>query len=114
VSRPAANGLAGRRSSRSIGSRIILVRRCSSRWAPDSSSDRSSSGRRARNPKTRTSDRNLLPGPAPRQDAQVPAELHPFVLHFAVGLLVAAPACDAAGLLFHREGLLHASRWTTR
>ncbi len=43
----------------------------------------------------------------------MPAELHPFVLHFAVALLVAAPACDAAGLLLHREGLLHAGRWNT-
>lgn len=43
----------------------------------------------------------------------MPAELHPFVLHFAVGLLVAAPACDAAGLLFRREGLLLAGRWNT-
>jgi uncharacterized membrane protein len=43
----------------------------------------------------------------------VPPELHPFVLHFAVGLLVAAPACDAAGLLFRREGLLFAGRWNT-
>jgi uncharacterized membrane protein len=43
----------------------------------------------------------------------VPAELHPFLLHFAVGLLVAAPACDAAGLVLRREGLLHAGRWNT-
>jgi uncharacterized membrane protein len=42
---------------------------------------------------------------------RVPAELHPFLLHFAVGLVVAAPACDAAGLIFRREGLLHAGRW---
>jgi uncharacterized membrane protein len=40
-------------------------------------------------------------------------ELHPFLVHFAVGLLVAAPACDAAGLLLHREPLLHAGRWNT-
>ena len=43
----------------------------------------------------------------------MPAELHPFVLHFAVGLLVAAPACDAAGLILRREGLLQAGRWNT-
>jgi uncharacterized membrane protein len=43
----------------------------------------------------------------------VPAELHPFLLHFAVGLLVAAPACDAAGLVMRRDGLLHAGRWNT-
>ena len=43
----------------------------------------------------------------------MPAELHPFLLHFAVGLLVAAPACDAAGLVLRREGLLHAGRWNT-
>jgi len=55
-----------------------------------------------------------LPGArAGRQDAAVPAELHPFVLHFAVGLLVAAPACDAAGLILRREGLLQAGRWNT-
>jgi uncharacterized membrane protein len=35
------------------------------------------------------------------------------LLHFAVGLLVAGPACDAAGLVFHRDGLLHAGRWNT-
>jgi uncharacterized membrane protein len=50
---------------------------------------------------------------AERQDACVPGELHPFLVHFAVGLLVAAPACDAAGLLLHREALLHAGRWNT-
>jgi uncharacterized membrane protein len=55
-----------------------------------------------------------LPGDrADRQDAAVPAELHPFVLHFAVGLLVAAPACDAAGLILRRQGLLQAGRWNT-
>jgi uncharacterized membrane protein len=43
----------------------------------------------------------------------VPAELHPFLLHFAVGLLIAGPACDAAGLLLRREALLHAGRWNT-
>jgi uncharacterized membrane protein len=55
----------------------------------------------------------LLRAPAPRQDARVPAELHPFLLHFAVGLLVAAPAFDAAGLILRREGLLLAGRWNT-
>jgi uncharacterized membrane protein len=43
----------------------------------------------------------------------VPGELHPFLVHFAVGLIVAAPAFDAAGLLLHREALLHAGRWNT-
>jgi uncharacterized membrane protein len=44
----------------------------------------------------------------------VPAgELHPFVLHFAVALLLAAPLCDAFGLLLRREGLLSAGRWNT-
>lgn len=41
------------------------------------------------------------------------AELHPFVLHFAVALLLAAPVCDALGLLFRREALLQAGRWNT-
>jgi uncharacterized membrane protein len=52
-------------------------------------------------------------GGAHRQDARVPPELHPFVIHLAVGLLVSAPACDAAGLILRREGLLHAGRWNT-
>ncbi|HKB76199.1 MAG TPA: DUF2231 domain-containing protein [Myxococcales bacterium] len=43
----------------------------------------------------------------------MPAELHPFLVHLAVGLLIAAPACDAGGLIFRREGLLHAGRWNT-
>jgi uncharacterized membrane protein len=48
------------------------------------------------------------------QDGDVPlAELHPFVLHFAIGLLLAAPACDALGLLLHQEGLIQAGRWNT-
>jgi uncharacterized membrane protein len=48
------------------------------------------------------------------QDAPVStAELHPFVLHFAVALLVAGPACDAFGLLLRREALLQAGRWNT-
>ncbi len=41
------------------------------------------------------------------------AELHPFVLHFAVALLLAAPVCDALGLLLRREPLLYAGRWNT-
>jgi len=41
------------------------------------------------------------------------AELHPFVLHFAVGLLLAAPVCDSIGLLLRRETLLFAGRWNT-
>ena len=41
------------------------------------------------------------------------AELHPFVLHFAVALLLAAPLCDALGLLLRREPLLYAGRWNT-
>ena len=40
-------------------------------------------------------------------------ELHPFVLHFAVGLLLMAPLCDVLGLLLHRETLLNAGRWNT-
>jgi uncharacterized membrane protein len=43
----------------------------------------------------------------------VPQELHPLTLHFAVALLVAGPAFDAAGLLLHREALLTAGRWNT-
>ena len=33
-------------------------------------------------------------------------ELHPFLVHFAVGLLLTAPAADVLGLLFRREALL--------
>lgn len=40
-------------------------------------------------------------------------ELHPFVLHFAVGLLLIAPVCDVVGLALRREALLFAGRWTT-
>jgi uncharacterized membrane protein len=43
----------------------------------------------------------------------VPGELHPFLSHFAVALLVAGPACDALGVAFHRESFLHAGRWNT-
>jgi uncharacterized membrane protein len=35
------------------------------------------------------------------------------VLHFAIGLLLAAPVCDAIGLLLRREGLIQAGRWNT-
>ena len=41
------------------------------------------------------------------------SQLHPFVLHFAVALLLAAPAFDSAGLLWRREALLFAGRWNT-
>jgi uncharacterized membrane protein len=41
------------------------------------------------------------------------AELHPFVLHFAVALLLAAPFCDVLGLMLRREQLLYAGRWNT-
>ena len=40
-------------------------------------------------------------------------ELHPFVLHFAVGLLLTAPICDVLGLVLRREPLLFAGRWMT-
>ena len=40
-------------------------------------------------------------------------ELHPFVLHFAVALLLMAPLFDVLGLLLHREALLLAGRWNT-
>lgn len=43
----------------------------------------------------------------------MPAELHPFVLHFAVALLIAGPGCDAAGLILRRDALLQAGRWNT-
>jgi uncharacterized membrane protein len=43
----------------------------------------------------------------------VSGELHPFVLHFAVGLLLTAPICDVLGLLLRREPLLFAGRWMT-
>jgi len=43
----------------------------------------------------------------------VPGELHPFVLHFAVGLLLTAPICDVIGLVLRRESLLFAGRWMT-
>jgi uncharacterized membrane protein len=47
------------------------------------------------------------------QDARVPGELHPFVLHFAVALLLMGPLLDVLGLLLRREALLHAGRWNT-
>jgi uncharacterized membrane protein len=40
-------------------------------------------------------------------------ELHPFLVHFAVGLLLIAPAADVFGLLLRREALLYTGRWTT-
>ena len=40
-------------------------------------------------------------------------ELHPFVLHFAVGLLLTAPICDVLGLVLRREALLSAGKWMT-
>ena len=43
----------------------------------------------------------------------MPGEIHPFVLHFAVGLLLVAPVSDALGLLLRREALLVTGRWTT-
>lgn len=41
------------------------------------------------------------------------AELHPFILHFAIALLLAAPVCDALGLLLRSQSLLQAGRWNT-
>lgn len=43
----------------------------------------------------------------------VRGELHPFVLHFAVGLLLVAPLCDVLGLLLKRQALVLAGRWNT-
>jgi uncharacterized membrane protein len=40
-------------------------------------------------------------------------QLHPFALHFAVALLLLAPACDSLGLVLRREALLQAGRWNT-
>lgn len=40
-------------------------------------------------------------------------EVHPFVVHFAVGLLLIAPAADVFGLLLRREALLYTGRWAT-
>ncbi len=40
-------------------------------------------------------------------------QLHPFAVHFAVALLLIAPACDAVGLVLRRESLLYAGRWNT-
>ena len=40
-------------------------------------------------------------------------ELHPFLVHFAVGLLLVAPLADVFGLLLRREALLYTGRWTT-
>jgi len=43
----------------------------------------------------------------------VPGELHPFLSHFAVALLVIGPLCDALGVAFRRDALLQAGRWNT-
>jgi uncharacterized membrane protein len=43
----------------------------------------------------------------------LPGELHSFVLHFAVGLLLASSLCDVTGLLLRREQLLIAGKWMT-
>jgi uncharacterized membrane protein len=43
----------------------------------------------------------------------VRGEFHPFILHFAVGLLLTAPIFDVLGLVLRREPLLHAGRWLT-
>lgn len=43
----------------------------------------------------------------------MPGSLHPFLLHFAVALLVAGSAFDVVGLLLRRESLLLAGRWNT-
>ncbi|HET9754246.1 MAG TPA: DUF2231 domain-containing protein [Myxococcales bacterium] len=40
-------------------------------------------------------------------------ELHPFLVHFAIGLLLIAPVADVLGLLFRREALLDTGRWAT-
>jgi uncharacterized membrane protein len=40
-------------------------------------------------------------------------ELHAFVLHFAVGLLIASTFFDVLGLLLRREQLLFGGKWTT-
>jgi uncharacterized membrane protein len=41
------------------------------------------------------------------------SELHPFVVHFAVGLLLASSLCDVIGLLSHREQPLITGKWMT-
>jgi uncharacterized membrane protein len=43
----------------------------------------------------------------------VAGEFHPFIVHFAVGLLLVAPLADIFGLLLRREGLLNTGRWST-
>ena len=43
----------------------------------------------------------------------VAGEFHPFLVHFAVGLLLIAPVADVFGLLLRREALLYTGRWTT-
>ena len=46
-------------------------------------------------------------------DGAVLAQIHPLLVHFAVALLLMAPACDALGMVLRREALLHAGRWNT-
>jgi uncharacterized membrane protein len=43
----------------------------------------------------------------------VAGEFHPFLVHFAVGLLLVAPLADTFGLILRREALLYTGRWTT-
>ncbi len=43
----------------------------------------------------------------------MPGSLHPFLVHFAIALLLMGPAFDLAGLLLRREALLLAGRWNT-
>ncbi len=40
-------------------------------------------------------------------------QLHPIAVHFAVALLLVAPACDALGMVLRREALLLTGRWNT-
>src|SRR5205823_14028459 len=51
--------------------------------------------------------------PATGRMPPVPGELHPFLSHFAVALLVIGPACDALGVALRRNSLLQAGRWNT-
>jgi uncharacterized membrane protein len=41
------------------------------------------------------------------------SQLHSFVLHFAVGLLLTSSLCDVVGLLLRREQLLLGGKWMT-
>jgi uncharacterized membrane protein len=45
------------------------------------------------------------------QDSRVLAALHPFLIHFAIGLLLVGPAMDTIGLLLRRETMLLTGRW---